>query len=101
MVLHLLRQVPGVGLALMFLALIVAAQSAAFMSFIAGVETWIEPGLFSSLSEVVDWPLGLVLFAVLAFLFMKFKRHLGLIALAFLATGFVFGLEAFEWWGMV
>ena len=94
------RHVTGMAMALSFLVLIVFMQSAAFLGFIAAVETWIEPGLFVRVAQVLDWPIGIVLFAALTFLFMAMRRNMALIAVTFLATGFIFGLEAFQWLGM-
>ena len=99
--LPLLRHVSGMAMALSFLVLIVFMQSAVFLSFIAAVDTWIEPGLFVRVAHALDWPIGIVLFAALTFLFMAARRNMALIAVTFLTTGFVFGLEAFEWLGMV
>ena len=78
-----------------FLAGIVVIQSAAFGVFIAAVDTWIAPGLFPHLGSVASWILGLALFGLMYACFTT-KSHAGLMALAFLATGFVFGLEGYH-----
>ncbi len=101
MLLQLSRHISGIGMVLSFLVLIVFMQSAAFLGFITAFETWIEPGLFVRVAHALDWPIGIVLFAALTFLFMAVRRNMALIAVTFLTTGFVFGLEAFQWWGMV
>ena len=89
------RETVQLILAAVFLAAVVAIQSAAFGVFIAGVETWIAPGLFPALGSFVTLPLGLVLF-VLMYACFTTKTHAGLMALAFLATAFVFGLEGYH-----
>ena len=48
------RHVTGLAMALSFLVLIVFMQSAVFLSFIAAVNTWIEPGLFARVAHALD-----------------------------------------------
>jgi len=90
------RSANPAALALVFLVLIVAAQSAAFAAFIAGVERWIEPGFFDAVARAVNPTAAFALFGLLTILYMKLHRRVRLLAAAFLVTGFVFGVEAYE-----
>jgi len=78
----------------LLIALIIGAQSAVSWWFISAVETWIEPGLFSALDLPLGWTLGAGL-VVLIFLCVR-KARAGAMTLAFLAAGFVLGLQAFQ-----
>ena len=94
--LRLNRNARPIAIGLLFLVAIVAAQSAAFAAFIAGVETWIEPGFFDAVARSVNLPAAFALFGLLAILYLKLQSRIRLLAVAFLVTGFVFGLEAYE-----
>jgi|GEM_PF-4669474 len=85
------RRLPLWALAI---ALIVGAQSAVSWWFISAVETWIHPGLFSSLDLPLGWTLGAGLVGLI-FLCAR-KARAGTMTLAFLAAGFVLGLQAFQ-----
>ncbi len=86
---------PSVPLWAVLIIAVVTAQSLASWWFIQAVETWIEPGLFSALDLPVGWLIGGGLVG-LVFLCARSRALVGMMTLAFLAAGFVFGLQAYH-----